>query len=198
MLKTPDMNYVNGLTDESDDMAPARGILNAIIIGAMIGLIVWLCQGCVFNNDDGYSPEELRAAAQRMQTVEKNLKTIDDAKGFLSFYEYIPQYSRHYPSVIEVFAARLHGNCVGAAVLSQWVLNVIGVKAQMWELDGGGWGNPHTVTITNDKTLMVTNDINGYGGNTSIVFKPLNPDDWEEQVLGYFNPPYQKIKEFKP
>jgi hypothetical protein len=183
--------------DDGDDLRAARGVFNAVIISlaiaGVIAIILSLCE-CSSPLPVGYNTEDLAKGAARMEEVRRNLHTLDDARGFLSFFEYVPSPLYRMPSIEEVFTARLHGDCKTAAVLSCWTLCTVGIPAHIYELTGGGWKYPHTVTVSDDHGLFATNDISGYGGVETIRVIAIDAANWEREVLGWFRPPYQKMK----
>jgi hypothetical protein len=73
------------------------------------------------------------------------------------------------------------GDCDDAATLAKWWFKKHGIEAEILNLYSEKEG--HTICITKSRGWMVTNE--------RVIM--LHPDNWEKEVLEYFNGKYEVI-----
>ena len=83
--------------------------------------------------------------------------------------------------VVTLVTNSFTGDCDDAANLAKWWFKQYGVEAEILNLYSDKSG--HTVCVTKDRKIMVTNE--------RVV--DLNPMNWEKEVLEYFGNKYTVI-----
>ncbi len=128
------------------------------------------------------NPEMRKPAREKMESAKENLHTIEDVRQLQKQFRYVAEPTDWIPTIEVLFARDLTDDCDGAAVLGQWSLAQIGMESRIAKLYGNG---THTVCISNDNTIMIT--------NSEVVAIP--PHAWKEAVLTWFRPPYSTLRE---
>lgn len=84
------------------------------------------------------------------------------------------------PWIKTIVARNLQDDCDGAAVLAKWMLDWVGIEADLVVL----YGHPcHMVCVTKDRKLMISNEEGVY----------LDPENWEKEVLDHFMGRYDRV-----
>lgn len=152
-------------------------------------MIIGACGNPVGNIDNDMNtefwsnhPEVHKTALEKMEEAKANLHTLNDVREFQKRFHYETESVDWQPTIEVLFARDLTDDCDGAAVLGQWSLAQIGIKSRIVNLYGQGI---HTVCISEDNTIMITND--------QVVTVPQ--EVWERAVLTWFTPEYKTLKE---
>ena len=80
------------------------------------------------------------------------------------------------PWVITFVHREFHDDCDGAAIFAKWMFKQINVRSKTYHLVSGDMKNGHLITITNDKSVMVSNN--------SLVQIPQD-QNWKQFVLNW-------------
>jgi len=114
-----------------------------------------------------------------------DLKKLHDLEMFMLSFRYVPDKPFEWVPWESTAYHRFKDDCDGAAVLWNWGFKKLGLSSSMYRLKGKE-GN-HRITISFNKTKKIT-----YIGSNNTLVK-LKTDDWENEVLRWFDYKYTGI-----
>jgi len=123
---------------------------------------------------------KLKSIFYEKENLKNSIKTVDDIKRSLSEFQWTSDKIRDwFPWVITLINNNYKDDCDGAAILSKFLFEQIGIIGKILSLLGEETG--HAIFISTDKKYMATNNIIIEGNWTN------------DKILSYFNDKYNRI-----
>ena len=125
---------------------------------------------------------QLPKAIKEKKELSKNIFSIIKVERIINKFVWKKDSIDWYPWIITIINKKLTDDCDGAAILGQWLLKQINIKADIYHLRGEDSG--HMICISADKKYMVTN-------NEFIYLSGIS--NWKEEVFELFKGKYKRI-----
>lgn len=143
------------------------------ILSFVVNVLYWI-----------WNSRELRVTLREKNEL-KNIKSLTEFNEIINAFTWTKDTPFNWTPWVTTFIHRkYHDDCDGVAVFSQWLLKQLKIKSQVYHLVSSNCINGHSVTITNDKSLMISNNY--------IVSIPDNYE-WSEYVLKWHGYKYKYI-----
>lgn len=117
------------------------------IVSFVVNILYWI-----------WNIRELRSALKEKDKL-KNIKSFTEFNEIISAFTWTKDVPVDWvPWVVTYIHRQYHDDCDGAAIFSQWLLKQLKTKSRVYHLVTSTGISGHAVTITKDKSLMVSNN----------------------------------------